>query len=377
MDERLRRSFCVPFNGDLELVRTVVEGHAEAVFEFYGSDNAFGSGRWSRPEDSATIPEVMRELEGSGIHFNYLLNSIVLDDYAVRADELKRHLSMLREVGVQSVVCASPFLVDLVKELGFEACTSLMQHIRSEVSVRYYEDLHYDRILVCEDDIRNVDLIESLAGSTRLPLEVIVDNCCLMECPFRLTHLNSEGIRHHDFHAGLRHYMSAYSRQCKQLWHQDPTRFLQASWVRPEELPKLKALGVDLFKMGGRGLPSAAIVAKLAIYKTASWGGSVLDYLKPYEDPVGFFGIEHIENRSLDDFFQFFFSGNCSRRCGMCGHCKRWAEQAVRMVPNHWRNRPISGGVGELARTQGTCTLKPGEEKVANTWVFGRAEPEA
>lgn len=371
MDDRLARSFCVPFNGDIELVKAVVLNYADAVHEFYGTDNAFGSGRWATPEDSASIPEVMRVLEGSGIKFNYLLNSVVLDDYLIRAEALKRHLTEIREAGVQSVVCTSPILVDLVKELGFEACTSLMQNIRSAVSVRYHEELGYDRILVCEDDIRNARLIKDLAKSTSLPLEVIVDNGCLMECPFRHTHLSSEGIRRDDFGNDLRNYMSAFSRQCKQFWHVDPSFFLRTSWVRPEELPKLKELGVRYFKMGGRGTPSKSILTKLSIYQEGEWDGSVFDYLKPHADPAAFFGIEPIDNRSLDGYFDYFFDGKCTKLCGACTHCDKWAKRSVRLVPDHWRNRPFTGGVGEIVASDSSCLDEAGRAQAANTVCFG------
>lgn len=375
MDSRLEHSFCVPYNGDINLVRDVVENHVDAVYEFYGTDNAFGSGRWSTPEDAAPIPDVMRQLDGSGVRFNYLLNSVVLDDYVIRAEELKRHLTMIREAGVQSVVCTSPILVDLVKELGFEACTSLMQHIRSAVAARYHEELGYDRILVCEDDIRSSRLIKDMARSSNLPLEVIVDNGCLMECPFRHTHLTSEGIRRDDFDSGLRNYMSAFSRQCKQFWHVDPSLFLRTSWVRPEELPKLKELGVRFFKMGGRGTPTFSILKKLSIYKEGWYEGSIFDYLKPHADPAEFFGVEPIDNKSLDGYFKYFFDGKCTKLCGACTHCDRWARKTVQLVPGHWRNRPFTGGVGEIVSTAGRCLAEPASTDAPNTVCFGMREP--
>lgn len=370
MIEQLRRRFCVPYNGDAKLVEAVAADHADAVYEFYGSDDLFSSGRWGTPDRATSIPEVLYLLRGTGIQFNYLLNSVVLDDYAIRAVEFRRHLENLRQVGVHTVTCASPFLVDVAKELGFEVSTSLMQHIRSEVSVRHAELLGYDRIMVCEDELRNVPLISHIVGCTELPVEIIVDNCCLKECPFRLTHLNSEAIRHPEFTPRMRHYMSAYARQCKQLWHQDSAQFLMTSWVRPEELPRLAAIGVKLFKLGGRGLATRAILQKLQIYEKGKHDGFVLDYLKPNSDPVEWFGLEQIQNAALAEFFDFFFSRGCQGLCSQCRHCSAWAKKVVRMVPDHWRNRPITGGIGDL--TQRLSEPDPTDGTVANAWAFGQ-----
>ena len=192
MKEFLNRTFCVPFNGDIELVKYLTENNPQPIYEFYGTDDLFPSGRWKNPGETAEISAVMDVLKGSGIRFNYLLNSIVFDDYVIHREELKRHLGELRSEGVSSVTCTSPFLIDLIKSFGFEVNTSLMKNIRSATAVAYYEKLGYDRILLCEDELRNTRLIKDMVASTSLSIEAIIDNVCLMECPFRQTHLSSE-----------------------------------------------------------------------------------------------------------------------------------------------------------------------------------------
>lgn len=348
MKDFLKSTFCVPFNGDIKLVEYLVGHNPEPIYELYGTDDLFSSGRWKKPGESADIADVTEVLKGSGIRFNYLLNSIVFDDYIVHGDKLKRHLEKLSKACVSSVTCTSPFLVDLVKSFGFEVNTSLMQNIRSATAVAYYEKLGYDRILLCEDELRNVRLIKDMAASISLPIEAIVDNVCLMECPFRQTHLSSEGIRHPDFSDGMRQYMSAYCRQCKQFWHYEPANFLKTSWVRPDDLESLYNSGVRLFKMGGRGIETSAIIQKLSIYSRGEYDGDIFAYLKPHMDSRQFLGVSPINNKDLDEYFKFFMDGKCTKLCHSCKHCDRWAEKLVKMDGSHWRHRPITGGLGEM-----------------------------
>lgn len=369
MNANLKKTFCVPFNGDVELIRYLVENKPEPIFEFYGCDDLFASGRWKNPNEKTSIKDVMEILNGTDIKFNYLLNSIVFDDYIINGEILKKHLEFLSKLGVNSITCTTPFLIDLVKSFGFEINTSLMQNIRSATSVAYYELLGYDRILLCEDDLRNTKLIKDMHTSTKLPIEAIVDNVCLMECPFRQTHLSSEGIRHPDFSDELRQYMSAYCRQCKQFWHYNPANFLKTSWVRPNDLLKLQQAGVSLFKLGGRGIETSAIIQKLTIYSEGEFDGDIFKYLKPHMDSKDFLGIEPIENCELDEYFDFFFKGGCSKLCHACKHCEKWANKVIKMNSEHWRNRPVTGGLGEILNNK-EC-LEPFKKlKKANTGMF-------
>ncbi len=370
MKEFLNRTFCVPFNGDIELVKYLTENNPQPIYEFYGTDDLFPSGRWKNPGETAEISAVMDVLKGSGIRFNYLLNSIVFDDYVIHREELKRHLGELRSEGVSSVTCTSPFLIDLIKSFGFEVNTSLMQNIRSATAVAYYEKLGYDRILLCEDELRNTRLIKDMVASTSLSIEAIIDNVCLMECPFRQTHLSSEGIRHPDFSDAMRQYMSAYCRQCKQFWHYNPANFLKTSWVRPNDLEKLWESGVRLFKMGGRGIETTAIIQKFSIYSKGEFDGDIFAYLKPHMNSEEFLGISPINNNDLDEYFRFFMDGKCTKLCHSCGHCDKWAKKLVKMHENHWRNRPITGGLGEILDNDARLT-EFGKLGKPNSGLFG------
>ena len=349
MNNKLARSFCVPYNGDIELVKQVASDFSDSVFEFYGTDDAFTSGRTASMVEPAPIQYVMRVLDGSGIRFNYLLNSIVLDDYLVKFKPSRQHLAHLREIGVQTVTSSSPYFVNLLKSLGFEVSTSVMQHIRNDASLARHERLGYDRIILSEDEIRNVPLLRRLAASTELPLEILINNCCLKECPFRLTHYNAEGSRRPDLPNEAQQHLTVFCKQCKDDWYLDATAFLSSSWIRPEDLPRYKEVGISLFKITGRTIPSSSILEMLRIYSHGWWDGSIWSYLKPFAKSESMYGIRDIDNSDLGTFFEFFYKKGCDGSCFRCDHCQHWAQKLVRTVPEHRSRLLLPKGAEGLA----------------------------
>lgn len=348
MSQDMKRSFCVPYNGDIDLVRWIVRDHSEYVHEFYGADDVFASGRNASFCTPAPIENVMRELEGSGIRFNYLLNSFLVDDYVAHLDQLVRHVERLRELGVQTVTAASPYFIDLLKKRGFEVSTSMMQNIATELSLRYHEELGYDRIIVSEDELRNVPNLARLAKATSLRLEVLINNCCLRECPFRATHYNAEAMRGGAVSEKSRQHVSAFCRQCKEKWYADPSSFMKSSWVRPQELRKYKEIGIALFKITGRAIPSSSVLKMLQIYQSGEWHGSAWDFLKPFADPVELYGIEHFNSASLDGFFDFFFKHGCDGGCSDCRHCEKWGNKVIKLRDDHCEKLRNPKGASEL-----------------------------
>ena len=87
-----------------------------------------------------------------GIGFNYILNSIYVENYIEHTDELATFLARLREAGVENVTAAHPFMVEMVTSLGFKTVTSLVQGIRTIEDVKWAEYYGYSRI-ICSDDL--------------------------------------------------------------------------------------------------------------------------------------------------------------------------------------------------------------------------------
>jgi hypothetical protein len=345
-----RRRFCVPYNGDPSLVERVLRQHGDSVYEFYGSDGQFQGGRVVRPGGDPRLEQVLAALRKTEVQFNYVLNSLVLDEYLLEEERLCRHLEWLQGIGVTWITLSSPYFLERVKAFGFRAATSLLQDVRCEDTARIYRDLGFDRIIIGEEETRNFTLISALADSLRVPIEIIVNNCCLRNCPFRLTHYNAEGSSRLLARPEVIKQVSTFCRrQCRTLWYTDPRLFLKSSWTRPEELPFYMDAGVHLFKLTGRTFTSDRILKMLDVYATHAYSGNVFDYLVPDPDAGAEYGLLPISNEALGPYFAFFREERCTGRCARCRHCETWAGTLGR-APGHWRgthtdwrSRPGSG----------------------------------
>lgn len=324
----LYKSFCIPYNGDNEAVFECIEKYSPFIFEFYGCDDFFSSGRTSSYVKPKRFSEVLKVMKDYDIEFNYLINAFLLDDYLVRFKDLQTHLAYLRDIGITTVTTSSPYFLLLLKRLGFKVSTSLMQAINTESSLDYHIDLGYDRVIIDENEIRNINKIRTFRAATTLPIEIIVNSCCLKDCPFWLTHCNAESMSNKNCSAELLGNLHLFCKKCKNYWYSDPSLLLKSMWIRPEELYKYKEIGVDYFKLGGRSKPSKDNIFILDTYIKQSWGGSIFDYLKPGTDPSTKFGIYHIQNKALKKFFDFFFEDaiGCNGNCRNCGHCEKWSR---------------------------------------------------
>ncbi len=84
----LSRKFAVPYNGDSDLIARILDSeYVTKVYELYGSDNLYKSGR-SDDVKSKAFENDVKTLVSNGIKFNYLLNALSIDSYIYNKQKL-------------------------------------------------------------------------------------------------------------------------------------------------------------------------------------------------------------------------------------------------------------------------------------------------
>lgn len=319
--------FCLPFNGDPEFAREMARHHPGKVYEFYGTDDRFTSGRASQQYPAPDLASLVDDLGRLGVHFNYLLNAFNVDQYLMQEADVFRHLEGLREAGVRTVTCSVPHFVPRLSRMGFEVSASLMQFVRSEQHITHLGELGYDRIILDEDITRMLPQIRALRETTDLPFEVLINSTCLFHCPYRFNHCNVNSISAPGFSDEARERVKNDLKVCKLYWKKDLEHLLKGSWMRPGDLEHMRHAGVTLFKIAGRDKPTDALRQVVDFYLAGSNGGSIFRYLKPKSIPEAEFGIPDVDDNELDEFFSFFFDPmlGCDGGCKACGHCTVWA----------------------------------------------------
>ena len=316
------RIFAVPYNGEEEFAARLCDHPAAGrVLEVYGSDGDFSSGRLRRVVPSKQFSEDLKRFASRGIQFNYLLNALSPEDYCVHCEQLEQKLAELQDRGVHTLTVSHPFLAEeiLSKQFSFTLSSSLNQFISSVERARILEKYGYKRILVDEDELRNLPLLGQMRSRTSLPLEVIVNNACVHRCPNRLSHQAVTAVVHPDLREAERlKTIEKIRRYCSGLFSADPLSLIFANWIRPEDLGKFVAAGVSIFKLAGRTFSTAAILRCLDCYCQGHPAGPVYQYLRPENQFLKSGPYSRLDGAALEPYFAHVWAENCVDSCDRC-----------------------------------------------------------
>jgi len=151
-------------------------------------------------------------------------------------------------------------------------------------------------------------------GLPDLKLELVGNEGCLPHCPYRSSHDAYIALDNMEGKACSHGINSALG--CRQLLKRQPYRILQSPFIRPEDVDSY-LYDVDVIKISGRNLDSAALRQIIAAYISRSWKGNLLDML----DSSHWLAKElHVDNSGLSFDFANMLSV-CNNRCETCRFC--------------------------------------------------------
>ena len=349
--------FSVATNWDHDLLHRLNKGR---VAEIYGKAtfDPFSGGRPSRTISDSEKHEVAEHIDivhQYGFEFNYLLNGICLGNQEWTASwqtEARNFIDWLCERQVESVTVSIPYLLQMIKKSypHLRVNISVYAGINSVVQAKYWEGLGADRLTLCQQTMnRDFKEIKRIRGVVKNELQLIVNNRCLLGCPFRYYHCNSSA------HASCNHgIMDAFSSKyclvsCKRLILSEPWRIFTAQWIRPEDLKYYEERGIGCFKLTDRMMTTDAILSIVNAYENESYDGNLMDLffspsraLKPLnssdkkhdslqrkilemERAIAVLESEeaiYINNRRLDGFLNYFINEKCEGDCPACNYCR-------------------------------------------------------
>ena len=325
----MKKNFCLPFNGDVSFTLRYASAHRDQIYEYYGSDGYFITGRNGGKVTKNDFIDMILNLQELGIGFNYLLNALNIEEYIRNEDEIMGHLRELKQLGLEYITIAHPSFVKKLHDIGFKTATSLVQNLYALQEIEWAEAIGYDRI-ICSDDLnREYWTLKQIILEQEKPIEIILNNICIPFCPFRHSHYGFDGRLNTDVRYKFKKKDIVL---CRSIWEQDPVSFLKSGWIRPEEVEKYYEIGVSYFKIAGRNYTSENLEKLQDIYLSGHYDGYVFDYLKPGIDPQQKYNLKNIKNKDLDDYFFHFFNSpetGCKHQCKKCNYCEKVMERLL------------------------------------------------
>jgi collagenase-like PrtC family protease len=157
-------------------------------------------------------------------------------------------------------------------------------------------------------------------------LEVVGNEGCLPWCPYRSSH---------DAYIALDNCSGKKSSEaineklgCRQLLKKQPYRILQSPFIRPEDIDSY-LYDIDIIKISGRNLTSAALMQVITAYIERHWNGNLLELL----DSSHWLADElHIDNSALSFDFANMLSV-CNNRCETCRFCMELFQSISHALP--------------------------------------------
>jgi collagenase-like PrtC family protease len=346
----------VPANWDRNLIPHL--SRIEADIEVYGvlPTSAMGSGGSGPNIPQMTLEqaeEFIRLAHSAGLPFNYLLNAPCMNNmewHKSTHEALREHVAWLCDIGVEGVIVAMPYLLELVKcqfpQLRLEVST--ISHVNSVARAQFFESLGADAIMLDSNINRDFKLLEAIRKAVKCELGILTNSSCLYQCPYEYYHNNTLG------HASQTHnqlggwYIDYCVLHCSMSNFSDLSQLIKARWIRPEDVHIYEELGVDFFKVGGRAMSTEWIINASEAYASLSYPGNLHDILNNFSpktrcvaDNLSDTQITtlasppkvYIDNQALDGFIDFFRKQDCLSECGHCQYCQEIANKVVKVDP--------------------------------------------
>ncbi len=318
------------------------------VSSFYGrlQWDVIGGGR-----PAAAVPAVSREkaarhiklIQQLGYGFNYVLNAACLGntEYSPKNQAAFRELlDWISELGVESVTVSIPYLMELIRRHypQLKIVASVFCHIDSVDQARFYQQLGVSEITVVQLFNRNFNFLQSFSRQLDCKLQLIVNNACLLGCPYRRYHANINS--HASSSLGIQPSFDYPTISCTRARLAYPEEVIKSPWIRPEDLHYYEQLGLDRFKLSGRTKNTPWLKKAILAYAGRKSPDNFAELLSIPHGPGSFNRKKYaeipevglnIDNRRLAGFIQYFIDRECQLlSCKECGYCHRIAQKALK-----------------------------------------------
>jgi len=342
----------VPTNWDPDLILPLSK--LEAGVQLYGvlPTSMIGSGARG-PDDVRMVENQAEEYielaHSAGLKFDYILNAPSMSNMEWDENthqELLMHLDWISNIGADSVTVTIPYLIELIKRQfpNLKIRVSTIAHVNSVARAKLVESLGADSITLDINVNRDFTLLKAIRNAVSCELTILMNNLCLYQCPYEYYHHDGQGHASQSYNPLGGYYVDYCVLRCTLDRLCDISQIIKCRWVRPEDIHVYEEIGMDMFKISGRSMPSERIVHAATAYSSRHYEGNLYDILNIITPKTGFInsalpGVQnngngslpkfYIDNQALEGFMDFFRKQNCPSGCGQCNYCQRVADKVI------------------------------------------------
>lgn len=339
--------FSIPYNGDNQLVKNIYSRFGKAIHEVYLAPNHSisatgrsndGYNKKNRESNEAyenKIFELMSFCKKNDIRVNILFNPSFINFDLYTNEGFKFFISYIDNLYknhyISDITIIDPYIVSSLKDVR----NNIWKDLKIHASVNFYgntlnrikilESLGIDNLCIDRDINRNLELLKNIKKNTNIELKLLVNEGCILGCPFRKHHHERKEVYTGSTELLLDLRKSIIERFdkpittnlafCLDEYRKNPQQLFRSPFVRPEDLIHYSDI-IDIFKIAGREMASDRLEEIIIAYVTGSYDGDFLKLIFRFYENLPF----SINNKKIPkDFFNKM--QKCSQNCKKCGYC--------------------------------------------------------
>lgn len=303
------------------------------VIETYGQiteGNLVNSGRNCDSLPQIGLKELERYVDYSikkNIKFNYTFNASCLSNLECSKNGLKQIgelIDRLWNIGIDTYTVTIPAIMEFIITRHPQAniIVSTICGVNSLSKVQCYKRMGVKRIVVDADISRNINLVKQMNEIFQGGIEIILNNLCYRNCPYKFFHYN------HDSHYTADNGGMYFTTRCAMQKYEKKENILKLNWIRPEDIHFYELNKIEIYKLQGRpsvsyGKPWKTVQA----YIQEEFAGNLCDLLMLFS-PSPY--LTYIDNKALNGFLEnLCINVGKSEDCKKCNYCKEYAKKSV------------------------------------------------
>ncbi len=178
----------------------------------------------------------------------------------------------------------------------------------------YIKDLWLDVITIDRDINRNIELIKQIKGKTGLELQLMLNENCFRNCPFRHEHFQAVAWWYETLH-----WVDFEELTCYPMLRKNNRRLFRIPFVRPEDLQYYKGY-INHFKLVTRDSPTEQIKFLLEIYTKQNYDWNLINIFD--REVITHWWDLYVDNKKLDRLNFFEKIQHCPWDCYSCNICE-------------------------------------------------------
>jgi hypothetical protein len=198
------------------------------------------------------LADYVRYAHSLNVEFIYVMNKADLKI----DDELCTHLRWLEDIHVDAIAMTNPDVMMYAKKHhSFRIESSVMCDIDSIDKALSFKDHGCDVISLSFMKRHSLSFIESVKKKSALPIKMLVNNICLPNCPYADQHGVNQG-------EGF-DYLPI---KCLRFFLENKDYADCSTFIAPDDVRMYRDVGVDFFKIGGRGKTDKWVYDVASVY---------------------------------------------------------------------------------------------------------------